>query len=40
MKMKISKALTAALVAAVLAATAGAQSKFTLKAHTGRGQIG
>jgi glyoxylase-like metal-dependent hydrolase (beta-lactamase superfamily II) len=38
--MTMSKVLSTGLVAAALVATAGAQSKFTLKVHTGRGQIG
>src|SRR3990170_5756244 len=38
--MKIRQAVAAAVVAAALAATVSAQSRFTLKVHTGRGQVG
>lgn len=38
--MRMWQAVAAAVVAAALAATAGAQSRFTLKVHTGRGQAG
>jgi glyoxylase-like metal-dependent hydrolase (beta-lactamase superfamily II) len=38
--MKIWRAVAAVGVAVSLVATTGAQSKFTLKVHTGRGQVG
>jgi glyoxylase-like metal-dependent hydrolase (beta-lactamase superfamily II) len=38
--MKMWRAVAAVVVALSIVATTGAQSKFTLKVHTGRGQIG
>ena len=38
--MTIWRAVASAVVVLVLAAATGAQSKFTLKVHTGRGQVG
>lgn len=38
--MDISRAVSSVVVVLILMITAGAQSKFTLEVHTGRGQIG